>query len=88
MLLQLRWGRGRTGEFLPVSAQCRRLYLFLIGCENKEFLIRNELRNCYAGFSQPVSGISSLKKAYEQAVLGRHEAFARAIKVVDCNEAT
>lgn len=60
--------------------------LFLIGCENKEFLIRNELRNCYAGFSQPVSGISSLKKAYEQAVLGRHEAFARAIKVVDCNE--
>ena len=46
--------------------------LFLIGCENKEFLIRNELRNCYAGFSQPVSGISSLKKAYEQAVLGRH----------------
>ncbi len=57
--------------------------LFLISYENKEFLLRNELRNCCVGFSEPVRGIPSLKKAYEQAVLCRHEAFAKAIKVVD-----
>ena len=60
--------------------------LFLISSENKEFLIRNELRNCYAGFSQPVSGIDSLKKAYEQAIYSRHEAFAKSMKIVNYSE--
>lgn len=60
--------------------------LFLIGSENREFLLKNELRNSYVGFSQPVSGIPSLKKAYGQAILGRQKAFVQAVKVVDYEE--
>lgn len=60
--------------------------LFLVSCENKEFLLKNELRNCYVGFGQPVRGITLLRKAYEQAILSRHKAFAQCIRTVDYDE--
>lgn len=57
--------------------------IFIVSCENKGFLLQNELQNSYVGFSSATEGIEGLQKAYKQAVAARKQAFATATRVVD-----
>lgn len=56
--------------------------VFLVEEQNKGFLLKKELRNCYVGCSQPVIGIEELDMAYRQAKAMRKKAFVEAIKLV------
>lgn len=56
--------------------------VFLVEYENKGFLIKNELRGCYVGFSEPVFGIAELGKAFAQAYIARKKAFSECERLV------
>ncbi len=55
--------------------------VFLVECENKGYLLKNELRNCYVGCSEPVVGLEQLDMAYSQAKAMRKKAFATCEKL-------
>ncbi|MDE6054793.1 MAG: response regulator, partial [Lachnospiraceae bacterium] len=54
-----------------IEANC----VYIIGRENKEFLLKNELADSYVGVSRLHSGVAQLKTAYEEARTARKEAF-------------
>lgn len=56
--------------------------VFLVEFENKGFLLKNELRNCYVGCSEPVSGLEQLNYAFKQACAMRKRAFVSCEKLV------
>lgn len=56
--------------------------VFLVEAENKGFLLKNELRNCYVGCSEPVLGLEQLDTAFLQARAMRKKAFAMCEKLV------
>lgn len=56
--------------------------VFLVESENKGFLLKNELRNCYVGCSEPVSGLEQLDMAFLQARAMRKRAFSAGEKLV------
>lgn len=61
--------------------------VYIIGRENKEFLLKNELADAYVGISRLHSGVAQLKEAYAEARMARKEAFLRAKHEVEYTEA-
>lgn len=51
--------------------------VYIVGKENREFLLKNELRDSYVGVSRIHCGVSELKDAYREAKSARTEAFLR-----------
>lgn len=51
--------------------------VYIVGRENKEFLLKNELRDSYVGISSLHCGAAQLKTAYKEAKTARKEAFLR-----------
>lgn len=60
--------------------------VYIIGKENKEFLLKNELADSYVGISRLHSGVAQLKTAYTEARAARKEAFLRAKHEVEYTE--
>lgn len=60
--------------------------VYVIGRENKEFLLRNELADSYVGISRLHSGVAQLREAYAEARTARKEAFLRAKHEVEYTE--
>lgn len=56
--------------------------VFLVECDNKGFLLKNELRNCYVGCSEPVLGLEQIDQAFIQARTMRKKAFSSCEKLV------
>lgn len=56
--------------------------VFIVEYENMSYLLKNELRNCYVGCSEPVLGIEQLNHAFSQAQAMRKEAFSSGEKLV------
>lgn len=65
-----------------IEANC----VYIIGRENKEFLLKNELADSYVGVSRLHTGIAQLKTAYEEAWTARKEAFLRSKHDVEYSE--
>ena len=49
--------------------------VYIVSRENKEFLLKNELRDAYAGVSRAHCGVAELRTAYREAKSARTEAF-------------
>lgn len=60
--------------------------MYIIGRENKEFLLKNELADSYVGISRLHSGVAQLKAAYVEAGMARKEAFLRSKHAVEYTE--
>lgn len=56
--------------------------VFLVEYENKGFLLKNELRGCYVGCSEPAFGLAKLHTAFTQAREARKKAFALCERLV------
>ena len=65
-----------------IEANC----VYIIGRENKEFLLKNELADSYVGVSRLHTGIAQLKTAYEEAWTARKEACLRSKHDVEYSE--
>ena len=61
--------------------------VFIIAKENKDFLLKNELRKRKVGISREHSGIGELKIAYLEAKLARRSAFITGSHKVEYHEA-
>lgn len=61
--------------------------VFIAGQENKEFLLKNELRDSYVGLSRLHIGVAALRDAYKEAKTARTEAFLRMKHEVEYGEA-
>lgn len=51
--------------------------VYIVSRENKEFLLKNELRDAYAGVSRTHCGVADLRTAYREAKSARIDAFLR-----------
>lgn len=60
--------------------------VYIVEKENKEFLLKNELRDSYVGISGLHLGVAALRGAYEEAKAARTEAFLRADHEVEYSE--
>jgi len=60
--------------------------IYILSEENKNFLLKNELKDNYTGISSPHFGLSELKDAYKEAVNARKVAFLTGRKVVEYKE--
>ena len=60
--------------------------VYIIGRENKEFLLKNELSDSYVGISRLHSGVAQLKAAYIEAKAARKEAFLQSKHEVEYTE--
>lgn len=52
-------------------------HVYIVSRGNKEFLLKNELRDAYAGISRTHCGVADLRTAYREAKSARIEAFLR-----------
>lgn len=57
--------------------------IFIVDYVNKDFLLRNELKNYYVGVSLPHKGLAELRNAYLEARKSRKKAFAKNEHVVE-----
>lgn len=60
--------------------------VYIVSRENKEFLLKNELRDSYVGVSSVYCGVADLRTAYREAKSARVEAFLRAKHEVQYKE--
>lgn len=51
--------------------------VYVVGKQNKELLLKNELWDCHVGVSKVHCGIAQLRDAYREAKIARKEAFLR-----------
>lgn len=51
--------------------------IYIVRRDNKEFLLKNELRDCHVGVSQVHCGVTQLRTAYREAHTARKEAFLK-----------
>lgn len=51
--------------------------IYIVRKDNKEFLLKNELRDCYVGVSRVHCGVTQLRAAYREAQTARKEAFLK-----------
>lgn len=60
--------------------------VYIVTKENKEFLLKNELRDSYAGMSKVYLGAAGLRDAYKEAKAARKEAFLKVKHEVEYKE--
>lgn len=60
--------------------------VYIVERENKDFLLKNELRDSYVGISGLSLGVAGLKSAYKEAKTARTEAFLRVCHEVEYRE--
>ncbi len=60
--------------------------VYIVTKENREFLLKNELRDSYVGMSKVYLGVAGLRDAYKEAKAARIEAFLRAKHAVEYKE--
>jgi len=75
--------RETAGEEADESESCLGLGeiedsdVYIVGLDNKEFLLKNELQDSYVGVSRVHCGAADLREAYREAKAARMEAFLR-----------
>lgn len=57
--------------------------VYVVRKENREFLLKNELRGCHVGVSRVHCGVTQLRQAYREAKAARKEAFLRVMHEVE-----
>lgn len=60
--------------------------VYVVGMENKELLLKNELRDCHVGVSMVHCGVAQLRDAYREAKIARKEAFLHVSHKVEYSE--
>ena len=60
--------------------------VYIVEKENKDFLLKNELRDSYVGISRLYLGVAGLRSAYKEAKTARKEAFLRACHETEYTE--
>lgn len=66
----------RSGGYLFLG-EIEENHVYIVGRENKEFLLKNELRDFCTGVSGVHCGVADIKAAYREAKSARIEAFLR-----------
>lgn len=51
--------------------------IYIVRRDNKELLLKNELRDCHVGVSRVHCGVTQLRSAYREALIARKEAFLK-----------
>lgn len=67
-------GLEKSSNFLALG-EIEENDVYIVNRENKEFLLKNELRDAYAGVSRPHCGVEELRTAYREARTARTQAF-------------